>query len=155
MTITNHMLAGSIIGLALADKPILALILAVSSHFAMDALPHFGYPGRKGYSEALRHRLSYQVGVATVITTLALILFLVVKGEWFALLAGVLATLPDALGVYNYLGYEKHGQYATGPLKWVHVRFHRAIQRYERPWGVYVEVPVFLVLGTVLLALTN
>lgn len=155
MTITNHVLAGSIIGLVLADKPVLALVLAVASHFAMDALPHFGYPGRKGYVEVLQHKLSYQVGVATAVTTVAVVLFLILKAEWFALLAGIVAALPDTLGVYNYLRYEKHDRRATGPLKRVHINFHRVIQRYERPWGVYIEIPIFLALGLVLIMMTN
>lgn len=155
MTITNHILAGSIIGLALADKPVLALILAVTSHFVMDTLPHFGYPGRKGYSEVMKHQLSYKVGMATAVTALCVVVFLALKGEWFALITGLFAALPDTLGVYNYLRYEKSGKHATGLLKWTHVNFHRAIQRYERPWGVYVEALIFLALGTTLINMTN
>jgi len=58
MTITNHILAGAIIG-AVIKEPALALPIAFASHFVMDALPHFGYEGNKGYGEALKHKLSY------------------------------------------------------------------------------------------------
>ena len=64
MTIANHVIAGSIIGLTIKE-PILAIIVAFTSQFAMDMLPHFGYPGRKGYSEVLKHRLSYIVEFIT------------------------------------------------------------------------------------------
>jgi len=48
MLITNHVLAGSIIGLTVKE-PSLAIIIAFASHFVMDMMPHFGYFGRKGY----------------------------------------------------------------------------------------------------------
>ena len=52
MVITNHVLAGSLIGIGIKE-PTLAITLAFVSHFVMDALPHFGYPGRKGYPVVL------------------------------------------------------------------------------------------------------
>jgi hypothetical protein len=60
VSITNHLLAGAAIAYAI-DKPLPVLLLAFASHFVMDALPHFGYPGNKGYGEAMKHRLSYVV----------------------------------------------------------------------------------------------
>lgn len=124
-------------------EPILALPLALASHFAMDALPHFGYKGNRGFGEALQHRLSYWVGYISAVTTFAIILLLVSNQLWAALVAGIMAALPDVLGIYNYRKYEKHGQKAHGILKIVHVQFHRAIQWCERPWGIYIELVTF------------
>lgn len=149
MTITNHVLAGSIIGVAIG-QPVIALLVAFMSHFAMDALPHFGYPGNKGYSEVLKHRLSYQAGIATVITTLLVVILLIAKMKWLALSAGIVAALPDALGIYNYRKYEKHDTKATGVIKLLHVKFHRAIQWCERPWGIYIEAITAVVLTIIL-----
>lgn len=149
MTITNHILAGSLIGLTVVN-PALAVILALASHFVMDVLPHFGYAGRKGYSEALKHKLSYVVAVATLITSLGVLLFLALHGEWFAIFTGLVAASPDVVGLYNWLGYEKHGRKASGWLEIVHVKFHRAIQWCERPWGVWVELMIFVVLSYIL-----
>jgi LexA-binding, inner membrane-associated putative hydrolase len=41
MLITNHVLSGALIGAA-AESPAVALPLGVASHFALDALPHWG-----------------------------------------------------------------------------------------------------------------
>lgn len=105
MTITNHLLAGSLIGLAIKE-PLLAAVLALASHFVMDALPHFGYPGRKGYSEVLKYRLTYIVSVATLLTSVSVIIWLLAHGEYFALGMGLVAVSPDAVGLYNYLAYK-------------------------------------------------
>ncbi len=142
MTIPNHVLAGALIALTI-KQPAVVLPLALGSHFVLDALPHFGYKGNKGYSEVLQHKLSYWVGIISVPTTLLVATLLVSNQLWLAIAAGTLAALPDILGIYNYQKYEKHGQKAQGILKVVHVQFHRAIQWCERPWGIYVELVVF------------
>lgn len=43
MLITNHVVAGAVIG-ALVPQPSVAFGLGVASHFAMDAMPHWGHP---------------------------------------------------------------------------------------------------------------
>lgn len=145
MTVTNHILAGSLIGITIKE-PTIALPLALSSHFLMDALPHFGYKGNNGYGEALKHRMTYLVGIGSVVTSGAVIALLLFSQPWVVMLAGAIAAVPDILGIYNYRKYERLGKKATGVLKIVHVQFHRSIQRYERPWGVYVEIIMFIVL---------
>ncbi len=152
MTITNHILAGSVIGLVVKE-PASAIALSLASHFAMDALPHFGYPGNKGFSEALKHRLSYVVGYLTLILTITVSLILIVNNQWFALLCGIIAASPDVMGWYNFLAYEKKGKSAKGMLELFHIKFHRRIQKFERPWGIYIEIFTFITL--LILALKN
>ncbi len=43
MLITNHVVAGAVVG-ALAPGPVSAFTLGIASHAAMDALPHWGHP---------------------------------------------------------------------------------------------------------------
>jgi hypothetical protein len=43
--ITNHVLTGAVVG-ALAPSVPAAVALGVASHFALDAVPHFGVPDR-------------------------------------------------------------------------------------------------------------
>lgn len=119
----------------------------------MDALPHFGYAGKKGYEEVLKYKLSYIVAASTLVTSLAVIAFLVAKGQWLALSAGLVAASPDAIGLYNWLAYEKRGKKAGGFLKLFHVKFHRHIQWCERPWGSFVEIAVCVGLAIPLLIL--
>ena len=150
MLITNHVLAGSVIGLTVKE-PILAIGVAFISHFLMDALPHFGYPGRKGYPEVLKHKLSYIVGFVTFFSTLGVLLLLITDNKWLPLVCGITAASPDIVGWYNYAAYEKNGKFAKGILKLLHVQFHRRIQNFERPWGIYIEVVVFIFLLLTLL----
>ncbi len=46
MLLTNHVLSGALIG-ALARRPVPAFAVAVASHFALDAVPHWGEWGSK------------------------------------------------------------------------------------------------------------
>ena len=144
MTITNHILAGSIIGLAVSN-PVLAIVLAFVSHFAMDVLPHFGYEGKNGYV-VFKHKLMRIVSVATFVSSLIVVIFLTATGNWFALFTGLIAASPDALGFYNYLKHERKELPSTGVIGVFHVKFHRYIQWCERPWGVAVEVTVSILL---------
>lgn len=152
MTITNHMLAGAIIGLTVSN-PVIAVIVAFASHFAMDALPHFGYPGQRGYTEVLKYKMTYAVIGATFLTSLLVVILLAVTGHSFALLTGLVAASPDAIGLYNYLAFDKKNIPSTGFMKHFQVNFHRKIQRYERPWGLYIEVFVTVLLGIVFIKL--
>ena len=72
-------------------------------------------------------------------TSLMTVVFLVVMGHWFALVTGLIAVSPDAIGFYNYLKYERKGLPSEGILEAFHVKFHRWIQWGERPWGIVVE----------------
>ena len=42
MFVTNHVLAGALIGRVMARHPVGAFAVGVVSHFAMDACPHYG-----------------------------------------------------------------------------------------------------------------
>lgn len=41
MLVTNHVLSGALVGAA-ARRPVPAFVLGVASHFALDAIPHWG-----------------------------------------------------------------------------------------------------------------
>ena len=46
MLLTNHVLSGALIG-ALARRPLPAFAAGVASHFALDAVPHWGHWGSR------------------------------------------------------------------------------------------------------------
>lgn len=150
MNIVNHLLAGSIIAITIKN-PAIVLPLAFISHFLMDALPHYGYAGQKGYVEALKHRMSYVSTIFSVMLCVIVGIILIVNSKWLALGAGLLAMSVDFIGVWNYLAFEKHGSSGRNILAKMHVGFHRRIQWCERPWGIYIEVAVFAVLFWLLL----
>jgi hypothetical protein len=145
VTIPNHFLAGSLIALAI-PSPIIAVCLAFLSHFAMDALPHFGYAGQKGYSEALKHKLSYIVATVSFVLVVLVAIILIVTSSWFALAVGLVAISPDIIGLWNYLAFEKKGNTGNNILTKLHIQYHRKIQWRERPWGIYIELAVFILL---------
>ena len=109
MTITNHLLAGSLIGLTVA-QPALAIALAFASHFVMDALPHFGYAGQKGYSEVLKHRLTYVVAAFTPAALFPIITKRILKSSYSWISLNSITSLGQALtqaGV-SFLGHKSH-----------------------------------------------
>jgi hypothetical protein len=144
MTITNHLLAGTLIGLTVS-QPELAIVLAYSSHFAMDAIPHYGYPGGHDFTSSIieqkKHKLTYPVVLLTTITFIALLIFIMHKHQYFALIAGLVAVIPDGFLVFNYYFYERKKKEMKGLLAYLNLKFHGKIQ-FERPWGVITEVVV-------------
>lgn len=119
----------------------------------MDALPHFGYPGNRGYGFAMKQKLTPTVSVVTLVTSIIVATWLVFHDQWFALAMGLVAVSPDMIGLYNYLVYEKKLRPISGLLKFFQVNFHRKIQWCERPWGVAIEIVVFIALGLWLIKL--
>ena len=147
MTATNHAAAGALIALII-NEPILVLPLAFITHFAMDALPHFGYPGNRGYGEAFKHKLTHVVALLDAIG-LTLLFWAVVGEGWLVYAAGIVALSPDFLGLYNYFGIErKHERPARFRfiINRLHKKFHRRIEWCERPWGIFIEIIVAIVL---------
>lgn len=52
MFVTNHVVSGAAIGLALPRQPLSAFTAGLASHFALDAIPHWGLelgPDREGH----------------------------------------------------------------------------------------------------------
>jgi hypothetical protein len=123
--ITNHVLAGALIGDALPPLP--AVVAGFVSHLAMDNLPHYGYGGGPLHlPTARKDGLLGLAGMATV-TALAR------PERRLAVLAGVLgACLPDT---------DKLGEHFLGRSPWPTAfdRFHQRIQR-EAPTRFPIEV---------------
>jgi hypothetical protein len=52
MLVTNHVLSGAVIGAAARRRPASAFVLGVLSHFALDAVPHWGnWNGRPSFMQ--------------------------------------------------------------------------------------------------------
>ncbi len=89
MFITNHVLSGAVTG-AVMRRPVPAFVVGVASHFALDALPHWGRAGDEYFLRA---------AVADGLTGLAAMAVLTAvarPGQRAAVLAGMAgAALPD------------------------------------------------------------
>lgn len=138
MTGFNHVLTGVTIAVAV-QQPVLAPLLALASHFVLDMLPHFG--GVHWFDTWGKKLITL-----TIFDTLLCISFVVLgilffPAHWpLILLCALLAILPDLLWVFHYKYGVKHRFFV----------FHQAIQRYERPWGAYVEIVFCLLLLSLL-----
>ncbi len=143
MTATNHALSGALIGLVVT-QPLLALPLALASHFVLDAIPHFGFDEFGGHLKAKKafHRVLY---IDALLLTL-LIVFLLANGASWLVFAGLfLAGSPDLIWAYRYVVKEKLGKVPPAP-KNAFDRFHSHIQKSQTLKGLYVEVPLAIIL---------
>jgi hypothetical protein len=135
MTLTNHVLTGSVLAKVL-PLPV-AIPLAFASHFVLDALPHFGYKTDEDRIENV-HSFRLVVLLDAIATTL-LVLWLL-RGRHYAwLLGGAAAYAPDLVWIYRFTVEEKFGK--ARPTEGNRfIQFHRNIQKYERVWGIGVEL---------------
>lgn len=138
MTGANHALAGASIAI-IVDKPIIALPLALLSHFLLDIVPHFG--------EEMGQRKNLSRSIWAVSITLMFIVFgwLIYEDHWMLFIAALVAVSPDFAWVYRFVIDEKFGKLPPKPKNKFN-EFHAGIQKYERKWGIFVEIPVFIFL---------
>jgi len=143
MTATNHGLTGALIG-AFLPLPI-AIPVAFASHFVLDSLPHYGIPLKKR-NETLVYRF---IVYSDTLVALFIAATAVILHKWNMEITGWVAYSPDALWVVHYYKQDKNLHIKT---KNKFMEFHRAIQRWERPWGILIDLgttavllPLFLV----------
>ena len=142
MTATNHALTGAIIGLSLSN-PLLAVPLALVSHFALDALPHFGFDKGSGDTSILRTKAFIRLLVIDIILCLLLVATIVIvhPGNWLlATVCAFVATSPDTLSINRFMTALKGKEYALKGYQ----KFARDIQWFERPIGSVVELAWFI-----------
>jgi hypothetical protein len=124
----NHALTGAVIGLVVRE-PVLVAPLALLSHFALDAIPHFGGHPIYKWGDKRFFRIIAADGIACIIIV-GLIITLAPQFTIPVLLGVFFAMLPDALLVHYY---------TKKPLNnWFH-NFHLKIQWYEKPPGLLIE----------------
>ena len=91
MFITNHVLAGAVIGLVAPRRPAKVALVAVGSHFVLDSVPHWGID-----DDAKFRKVAIVDGLVGLATMRA-VMGAVPRGTRVAVLAGMLgAALPDA-----------------------------------------------------------
>jgi hypothetical protein len=140
MLVTNHVLSGAAIGAAVR-RPVPAFALGVASHFALDAVPHWGKfgRGRRYLRVAVSDGL---VGLAVMGTMTAL----VPRDNRVAVLAGMAgAALPD-LDKPSLLFFGR------SPFPPAFDRFHTRIQ-HEASRRAHYEASAAVVFGLVAFAL--
>lgn len=137
MTGTNHFLAGALVAVAI-PHPIVAGVVALTSHLVLDALPHFGRSSL---------RVQNLVLVGDAICLLVLFGMMWEANQTLAIICGLLAMSLDLLWIPFYRAQLAGRQYRLNKLEhWLH-----ALQWGERPWGLAIEVPFGAVVLVVLL----
>lgn len=133
----NHALTGGIIG-ALLPLPI-AIPVAFASHFVLDALPHFGVEhGKEGVSPKWK-----AVHIIDAIGTLGLGLWALLTHNYTVFVGGFAAISPDFVWIQRYIADRTFNM--NHNMHWF-TRWHDGIQRWERAWGLAVEIPITLLL---------
>ncbi len=143
MTATNHALAGAAIGLSIT-QPVLALPLALASHFVMDAIPHFGIK----FTQSKKNRKifhSYLLIDAALLATIIISLYLTGAG-WLVFACLFLAGCPDFFQAYNYLFDKKFRASGVFTNPGRYARFSKGIQK-ESVKGLYIEIPLAILLA--------
>lgn len=124
-------------------EPLIALPLALLSHYLLDMLPHYGLPT---WAERRRHILLFTCVITfDVIFSLALFAFLLLHAPWYVFAAGFLAFAPDIMWLYRYLIKGKLGGLPVGHIGRF-ASFHKRIQKREFSLGLFVEAPLMVVL---------
>lgn len=119
MLVTNHVLAGAVIG-ALTRRAGLALAAGVASHVAMDLTPHWGLPHGRGLEDPAFLRVAYRDGFSGLAAMG--VMFAVARSRRVPVLAGMVgAALLDV---------DKPGRHFFGfsPFPAPVDRFHNDIQ---------------------------
>ena len=127
MLLTNHVLSGALIG-ALARRPLPAFALGVASHFALDAVPHWGEWG----SQRRFLRVAVPDGLISL-ATMGAIAAATPSDRRLAVLAGMSgAVLPD-------LDKPSNLWFGRSPFPAAVDRFHARIQP-EAPRRAHIEL---------------
>lgn len=136
MTATNHGLFGSSIAITLHNYPVVAILVAIASHFLLDSLPHYGDDAMSLHDKKFYKILGSDMFLAVVTT-------LVVATAWhqyffLVIICAFAAASPDLMWIY----YE----YINKPLKKRHLvpRFHSWIQWSQTPNGAFIELTWFI-----------
>lgn len=133
----THGLTGGLIARFL-PLPI-ALPLALASHFALDTLPHYGIEQQQR-DKSVFWKLFFTFDA---FATLGLAIYAFADHHYAMLLGGIIGVVPDFLWVARVIRNRSFNLKDNG--NWF-TRWHAGIQKLERPWGLWVELPLTAVL---------
>lgn len=132
MTATNHVLTGALLGFAI-QQPIIAIPLAVASHFVLDALPHYGN------KNLASRRFKLILGADMLCAGLVLIVLMLLQPAYWqlAVVCGIAGASPDLMWLPGWLRliYSVPKRKLNGIML-----FHKNIQWAERAAHYPLEV---------------
>ncbi len=148
MILTTHAVAGAAVAVTLRSNPWLGLALAVLSHFALDAIPHWHYPVKRlkrklanGNSRVpklnkgvIKDLLAIHADFALGIGISALAGLQFAPGDLLLVLAGaVLGTIPDFFQLLYFL----FPVFPFTQIQKFHLWMHSKTRLDDQPlWGI-------------------
>lgn len=136
MTAINHALTGTVVGL-IVGQPLLAIPLAIGSHYICDALPHFGLNLSRTVKLKSNGFRNYLIAEALLCFVVVLTLGLLQPDHWLlAAICAFAAAAPDFLSINQYLTTRRGKKWKPG----LYNKFAGGIQWFERPIGAVVEI---------------
>lgn len=146
MTATNHALTGAVIAVVLPN-PLVSIPLALVSHIAIDALPHFADDAEEISGYRFKSVLIIDIIICTVISGA---IFLIHPVHWVLIIAcAFVATSPDLLWIPDFIAAHQ----GKPKPKYGKVRqFLHDVQWSQKRIGIVVEVFWFGALLTLLVA---
>ena len=138
MTATNHAITAA--NMALVAQAWWILPVALLSHFALDALPHYGEPTPEARAARFKTILTVDAIMLVMLTWLVIV---TVHSQyiWLVLLCMFLAMLPDSVWAYRMYKERREGEL---PMRNPITNFHAHIQWGEREWGWIIEIGWFV-----------
>lgn len=135
MTATNHALTGTLIGLVVRPS-ILALVLALLSHFLLDAIPHYSDDRNMIGANGFKY---YLIGEALLCFMIVMMLAVVKPSYWqLAAVCAFVATSPDFMWMPAYFRTRRGLPFELP--KYTLAIVHAKIQWFARPIGAVVEL---------------
>ena len=148
MIALNHALTGAVIGLTVTN-PWLALPLAFVSHLALDAIPHYDFPGDELARIRSKGFLYFQIlGNAVLCFGVVLALGIAQPAHWLlGATCAFVAAMPDMFKIGKFLHATRHNTLIQG--NWFN-RLHHDIQWKVGP-GLWWTETIWCALFTSLL----
>lgn len=139
MTGLNHALTGAAVAVTI-NRPILSLPAAFTSHFIIDALPHWDYkiPGHHRLRQVV---IGLDMGMSLLL--LGLLSYVLEVDSWLLFLGGFLAILPDAMWL-PYILFNRPSPVDRQSLLHRLRRLHFQIQWSESTPGLILEAAWFM-----------
>ncbi len=142
MILLAHLLLGAAIGTAVKN-PILAVILALLSHYLLDLLPHIEYPieniKQKQWHKARKDFFKVAVDIISGI----ILILLFSKNYPIIYICAFFAILPDGFSLLSLTFpnkiFSKHDYFHT---KKVH---HLKDKKISRFWRIYIQVVLVVI----------
>ncbi|MHA1372087.1 MAG: hypothetical protein ACTSRA_20500 [Promethearchaeota archaeon] len=146
MLLTPHTLVGASIGASIQNIPLI-IVLGISSHFVLDAIPHFDWGIWHNYEKNFQlETKDYILLICDIM--LATVLFYWVWNannfDYLMLLGAFCAVLPDLIDNVPFWKHRARKTWFGGQLHTLHIKVHFLIKPKYWYWGVVTQIIIII-----------